>query len=108
MRLVAIDKSGQWWTGSTADDVAEYLRAYEAGGYKVDEVKVASCGVCTRSEGFRLRVDAEEGFVERTCASCGAQTVMLGGGFVLARRNIAVAPGQGTNADWPCVSVVQP
>jgi hypothetical protein len=80
---VVIDESGEWWTGTEAADLAAYLRAYQAGGYKVDDVVDAVCGSCSRYEGFRVRFDPDEGFAERTCASCGGETVLLDGADIV-------------------------
>jgi hypothetical protein len=77
VQVVAIDKSGKWWIGSADDDVAEYLRAYQASGYSVSDVVPATCTACSSQAGFSLRVDADEGFAERTCQSCGTIDLML-------------------------------
>jgi hypothetical protein len=84
LRAVVIDKSGEWWTGTDAADLAEYLRAHQAGGYKVDDVVVAACGSCSDGDGFRVGFDPDEGFAERTCASCGIKKVLLDGAEIAA------------------------
>ncbi len=73
---MTIDKSGEWGTGTSHVDLAEYLREYEAGGYSVAESLEVTCADCGGST-FRLHADGEEGFVERTCASCGSAHLML-------------------------------
>ena len=42
LALMAVDKTGKWWVGSEAADIAECLRFYEAGGYAVREWRVTS------------------------------------------------------------------
>jgi hypothetical protein len=75
---MAIDRGGQWWTGSSPTDLVDYLQAFEAGGYAgQDVVPVSDCFVCKENEGFRLRVDDEVGYADRSCASCGSRVVML-------------------------------
>jgi hypothetical protein len=83
LRGVVIDRSGTWWTGTDAADLVEYLRAHQAGGYKVDDVVRAACSSCSHDEGFRVRFDADEEFAERTCAACGTQTVLLDGAEIV-------------------------
>ncbi|HEY7484040.1 MAG TPA: hypothetical protein VH912_06210 [Streptosporangiaceae bacterium] len=73
---MANDYSGDVWRGEHAADLAEYLREFEAGGYRVGRVVEAVCAGCT-STVFRLRVDATEGCAERTCAECGKTALML-------------------------------
>jgi hypothetical protein len=73
---VAIDKSGDDWRGDSAADLAEYLSAWEAGGYPVRSVVAAACAGCAGGV-FRLRADSNEGCAERTCAACGKTALML-------------------------------
>jgi len=40
---VVIDTSGKWWVGSEATDVADYLTAYKAEGYEVQETRLCKC-----------------------------------------------------------------
>src|SRR5262245_23251146 len=68
---MAIDKSGQWWTGSEPDDIRAYLVAYEAEGHQVHETRLCQCGC--GSMAFRLEADRDEGCARRTCAGCGAR-----------------------------------
>ena len=73
---MAIDTSGQWWTGSDAQDIDAYLAALTGDDDGTPRVLHSQCGDCG-NEHFRLRVDAEEGCAERTCASCGSSALML-------------------------------
>ena len=64
--------------GSEADDLAEYLRGFAAGGHPVAEVVHAACAACCGSpEGFSVAVDDEEGAAVRTCLVCHASVPML-------------------------------
>jgi hypothetical protein len=49
---------------------------YRGGGYAVERVVHASCSGCGGST-FDLVVDDEQGYAQRTCASCAAQFAML-------------------------------
>jgi hypothetical protein len=65
---MAIDKSGKWWVGSDADDLAEYLAALTASGYLATEFRVAQCACGSRV--FNLAMDSDEGTAKRTCVEC--------------------------------------
>lgn len=73
---MAVNKSGEWWTGDEPDDISEYLRAYSSDGYPVQRVVHARCETCD-GQTFAVRVDDEEGCAERTCASCAATTTLM-------------------------------
>jgi hypothetical protein len=73
---MAIDRSGTGWTGSAPDDIEEYLTAYSAEGYPSTVVVPATCAACDGVQ-FSVRLDDDEGCVERTCASCRARVLML-------------------------------
>ena len=73
---MAIEKSGDVWRGKDAADLAEYLRDFEAGGYRIGRVVPVACSGCAGTV-FRLRADAEEGCAERTCADCAKAALML-------------------------------
>lgn len=73
---MAVDRTGTWWKGSDAHDIDEYLAAFSADGYPVETVRHSLCSACGGGE-FRVRVDDDEGCVERTCNACGASTTML-------------------------------
>ncbi|MFI9643132.1 hypothetical protein ACIG87_24280 [Micromonospora sp. NPDC051925] len=67
---MALDKSGKLWRGENFDDLAEYIRYFEAGGYPVATVVESRCGECD-GRTFRVRIDEEEA-TQRTCLACGA------------------------------------
>jgi len=76
MRHMAIDKSGQWCIGE-AVDLDEYVTGFaETYGTPVQRVVHASCATCS-SNTFRVRVDDEQGFAERTCVNCSAVSAMF-------------------------------
>ena len=68
---MTIDRSGKWWVGTEADDIQEYLRAYEAEGYAVHETRMSKCN-CGSDE-FEFEADPAEGCARRICAVCGAK-----------------------------------
>jgi hypothetical protein len=68
---VALRETHPWWTGDNAEDLAEYLHRFEAGGYPVHQVVQARCPFC-ESNAFRALVDGEEGCVQRRCVMCGS------------------------------------
>ena len=68
---VTIDTSGQHWRGENMADLADYLRAFRAGGYAVEDVAESVCTGCS-GRSFRVAVDDEEGCAERACVACGA------------------------------------
>lgn len=53
---VVIDRTGQWWRGTEASDIGEYLRDFEAGGYPVERVVHAACTACGGSV-FEVLID---------------------------------------------------
>jgi hypothetical protein len=65
---VTIDASGRWWVGSEASDVEDYLRAYKAEGYEIDETRMCRCQC--GSMVFQLEADRDEGCALRTCEAC--------------------------------------
>jgi hypothetical protein len=65
---MAIDASGEWWIGSEALDILEYLKAYKAEGYAVHETRMCKCACGSLI--FRLEADRNEGCARRTCISC--------------------------------------
>jgi len=67
---MTIDTSGEWWVGTAADDIREYLRAYEAEGYPVHETRMCRCG-CGSDE-FAVEADQDEGCAMRICVRCAA------------------------------------
>ena len=73
---MAIDRSGQWWTGDSPSDLDEYATAYSAESYPVRTVVHATCAPCSGTE-FAITLDDEEGCAIRTCASCGEAQALL-------------------------------
>ncbi|WP_069166912.1 hypothetical protein [Nocardia altamirensis] len=67
---MVIDKSGQWWRGEDLTDLAEFVRAFRANGYKVDRVLESVCAQCD-GRAFRVEADDDEGAARRTCTGCG-------------------------------------
>lgn len=66
---MTLDKSGEFWRGEDFDDLAEYVRHFEAGGYRVATVAESRCGGCD-GRAFRVRRDEEENS-QRVCIGCG-------------------------------------
>lgn len=69
--LGVIDKSGEWWIGTEASDIDEYLRTYTEDGYPASLFAQAVC-ICGLAV-FRLRIDNVEGCAHRTCTACGRE-----------------------------------
>jgi hypothetical protein len=65
---MSIDTSGKWWVGTGAQDMEEYLKAYSAQSYKVQEFRLSKCA-CGSLE-FQLDADDDSGVAKRTCAKC--------------------------------------
>ena len=55
--------------GETFEDLAEYIRAYRAGGYDVAHVAESICGDCG-GRGFEVVTDGDDG-AQRICVTCG-------------------------------------
>ena len=72
---MTIDTSGDFWKGSGAADIDEYLAAYTEDQYPADRFVHAKC-TCGAT-GFRLEVDPDESTAKRICTSCGAEVLML-------------------------------
>jgi hypothetical protein len=83
---VSIDKSGEWWKGTSSTDIKEYLEAYSAGNYRADEFRLAKCE-CGRDT-FRLTADDDEGCAKRTCTSCGAEHLICDSAEYLSLANL--------------------
>jgi hypothetical protein len=73
---VAIDISGEWWRGDSADDVADYLEELGPGGYPVHQVARSVCAACS-GDVFTIELDPSAVCARRTCVSCGAVAYML-------------------------------
>src|SRR5262249_50125058 len=65
---MTVDKTGEWWHGSSPQDIEEYLREFTAQAYPIHEFRLARC-TCG-SEVFRLEADDGEGVARRTCVRC--------------------------------------
>lgn len=63
-----IDTTGEWWKGSEAADLVEYLKAATVEAYPVDEIRAASCHCGCGA--FQLEVDHYESAARRICAEC--------------------------------------
>jgi hypothetical protein len=75
-----IDRTGEWWKGTSPLDIEEYLRAYTEDGYAADRFEQSRC-TCSGAV-FRLDFDNEEGCARRTCAACGLQHFICDSGEV--------------------------
>jgi hypothetical protein len=71
-----IDKRGEWWRGNSPDDIGEYLRYHEAGGFPVARVVASICSHCAGTV-FALAADDDQGYARRICNSCGKSHAML-------------------------------
>ena len=77
---MAVAKGRQFWKGTSAEDLAEYLAAFSAAREEpVAEVVPLACAGCG-GRTFRLEVDDDEGFARRSCTGCGVTHVMLDSG----------------------------
>lgn len=75
---MAIDDTGLWWTGTEPEDAAEYIAAYRAGGYSVEETRVCKCPC--GSVVFIVETDEDEGCARRTCVRCGTEHLICDSG----------------------------
>lgn len=62
-----ITKEGEWWTGTEAADIADFLKGHWPGSIG----RVLFCKCDCRSEHFYLSSDENEGVAIRICAVCG-------------------------------------
>ncbi|MEU7836834.1 hypothetical protein [Nonomuraea sp. NPDC049129] len=67
---MAIDASGDLWRGEDFEDLADFLREYQPGGYAVQQVSEAVCVGCA-GKYFSVMADDLEGCVQRICVACG-------------------------------------
>ncbi|GAA4587425.1 hypothetical protein GCM10023194_36280 [Planotetraspora phitsanulokensis] len=67
---MAIDTSGELWRGEGFEDLAEFIRECQPGGYAVERVREAVCAGCT-GKSFHVLADDVEGCVQRVCVVCG-------------------------------------
>jgi hypothetical protein len=68
---MTIDRTGKWWVGTEPADITEYLVAYQAEGYAIDQTRICRCPC--GSVAFLLEVDSDEGCAQRTCSACNAR-----------------------------------
>lgn len=69
-----IDKSQEYWTGDSADDISEWLREYTEDN-DID-VKPVICRSC-RNDAFELTVDQDEDVIQVNCTKCGTKKILL-------------------------------
>ncbi len=72
---MTIDKSGEHWRGETFDDLAGYVREFEAGGYRVEHVRERVCHPC-RGTTFRVLIDDDDGCAATVCQQCQAEAAI--------------------------------
>jgi hypothetical protein len=73
---VAIDITGEWWRGDSAEDIADYLEELGPGGYPVHQASRSLCAPCSGTV-FTIELDPSTVCARRTCVSCGAVAYML-------------------------------
>ena len=73
---MAMNRSGQWWTGDSPSDLDEYVTMFSSQTYTAQKVVHAACASCG-SDSFTVTLDEEEGCAVRTCASCGDAKALL-------------------------------
>ena len=79
-----IDKSGEYWRGSSADDIDEYLAEYSE---EPDiEVKSVVCHSCQNNV-FQIFVDYDECAIKLKCTKCKAEKALLDSEEVLPEAN---------------------
>ncbi len=66
---MSINTQGEFWIGSEAADIHEYLRAYSLDGYAVDEIRICRC-TCG-GELFQVEASIGDAVARRTCSRCG-------------------------------------
>jgi hypothetical protein len=55
-----IDRTGQWWTGDSFPDLADYIREYSSRSYEAGRVEQSRCGALlqtARRSGYSLGVE---------------------------------------------------
>jgi hypothetical protein len=87
---MAIDRSGEWARGDQAADLDEFLTEFSAVGYPVSRVEHARCGQCGHSV-FAVLLDDEQGAVQRICAACAADVLMLDSADTIADADLGQA-----------------
>jgi len=69
-----IDKTKEFWTSDTANDIDEYLREYTE--VADIDVKPIVCRICN-NDVFELKGDQDEGAVQVKCAACAHKKIIL-------------------------------
>lgn len=69
-----IDKSKEYWTGDSAEDIDEWLKEYAED--KEIEVKPVICRSCN-NDSFEIRADQDEDAIEVKCTECGTKKILL-------------------------------
>ncbi|WP_051366975.1 hypothetical protein [Hamadaea tsunoensis] len=64
-----IDSNGRFWRGENFDDLVEYLREFQPGGYPVEHVNELTCPECAGGT-FYVEADDTEGAALARCAAC--------------------------------------
>ena len=69
-----IDKSKEYWTGDSAEDIDEWLKEYTE--EKEIEVNPVICRSCN-NDSFEIRADQDEDAIEVKCTKCGTKKILL-------------------------------
>jgi hypothetical protein len=85
---MAIDATGQFWSGENFDDLAEYLREYQAGGYSVGRVGELACSGCAKKT-FNVAADHTEGCARVRCVACNTDTYIADSSEFAADADLA-------------------
>src|SRR5437764_7630192 len=64
---VAIDDTGEWWTGTGPDDIPVYLAELTQGAYQATAFRQVRC----ECGSDRFRLVRARSVTQRTCAGCG-------------------------------------
>ena len=71
-----IDRTPKYRTGTSPDDMIEWLREYtEDDSLEVHHVKCQNCG----NIALEARVDGDEGAIQYNCPECGTKKILLDG-----------------------------
>ncbi|MFC1849579.1 hypothetical protein ACFL27_05155 [candidate division CSSED10-310 bacterium] len=68
---MTIDTTGEWWKGSSLDDIEEYLKLLKPEGYEVHEYRRSKCQCGSLT--FKLEFNSDEGSARRICVKCNFQ-----------------------------------
>lgn len=71
-----IDTSKEYWTGTTENDIEEYLKLYSENDKL--EVKHVVCHTCNENN-FEVMVDQNEGAILIKCVKCKTEKILLDG-----------------------------